>query len=115
MGNDIEWDKQHVLKTSTECSCFSDSPDAKEWRPKIEPWLSAIFQSEHFSLLVGSGLTNALSFMAKISAQGMGRLSLTGTYKDKVKISADKSASAMERGEANLEDDFRIGLELLRG
>lgn len=91
-------------------------PGPKEWRQKIEPWLSAIFQSEHFSLLVGSGLTNALAYIAKIGAQGMGRLALTGdAYRNKITTSADKSASAMERGEANLEDDFRVALELLKG
>jgi len=111
----IDWSKKHIVKTSSEVDSFDDTPDEKVWRPKIEPWLSAIFQSEHFSLLIGSGLTNALGYLSKIESQGMGRLSLNGDYKDKVKQNADKSASAMERGEANLEDDFRVALELLRG
>ena len=83
--------------------------------PKIEPWLSAIFQSEHFSLLIGSGLTNAVSFLAGITPQAMGRLSFNGKYNKNITSYADKSASAMERGEANLEDDFRVALDLLRG
>ncbi len=111
----IDWSKGHIIKTSSETDFFDDTPDPKTWRLKVEPWLSAIFQSEHFSLLVGSGLTNALSDQSKIEAQGMGRLELDGNYKDKVKASAEKSASAMERGEANLEDDFRVALELLKG
>jgi hypothetical protein len=116
MESNIEWQKAHVVKTSTELYCADEVPDSKMWRRKIEPWLSAIFQSEHFSLLIGSGLTNALSSMSKIQSQGMGRLELQeGPYKDKIKIHAEKSASAMERGEANLEDDFRVALELLKG
>jgi hypothetical protein len=111
----INWSKKHIAKTSTESSSFDEDPIEKEWRSKIEPWLSAIFQSEHFSLLVGSGLTSALSYLAGITPQTMGRLTLAGTYKDKIKNSAEKSASAMERGEANLEDDFRVALELHRG
>lgn len=112
----IDWSKKHIIKTSTELMSIDDAPDAKIWRPKIEPWLSAIFQSEHFSLLIGSGLTNAISHISKIAAQGMGRLELTrGDYTDKIKDHAAKSASAMERGEANLEDDFRVALELLKG
>ena len=116
MEKSIDWSKPHIIKTSTELSSLDEMPGPKEWRQKIEPWLSAIFQSEHFSLLVGSGLTNALAYIAKIGAQGMGRLALTGdAYRNKITTSADKSASAMERGEANLEDDFRVALELLKG
>ncbi|WP_051315372.1 SIR2 family protein [Algoriphagus terrigena] len=112
----IDWKKRHIVKTSTEIHCSDEIADPKVWRPKIEPWLSAIFQSEHLSLLVGSGLTNAIAHMSKIEAQGMGRLEMANeAYKDKIKRSSEKSASAMERGEANLEDDFRVALELLRG
>jgi hypothetical protein len=57
-----------------------------------------------------------LAYAANITAQGMGRLELANdNYKDKIKEHSEKSASAMERGEANLEDDFRVALELLRG
>jgi len=116
MDNNIDWTKKHILKTSTDTLSSDEAPDPKVWRPKIEPWLSAIFQTEHFSLLVGSGLTNALAYISQITAQGMGRLALTdANYKDKITVNADKSASAMERGEANLEDDFRVALELLKG
>jgi uncharacterized membrane-anchored protein YhcB (DUF1043 family) len=116
MENIIDWNKKHIIKTSTELSCSDEPSDSKVWRPKIEPWLSAIFQTEHFSLLIGSGLTNALAHIAKIEAQGMGRLALNGEkYKDKIKSNSEKSATAMERGEANLEDDFRVSLELLKG
>lgn len=116
MNNDIEWQKAHIVRTNTETLSSDDLPDPKAWRSIIEPWLSAIFQTEHFSLLVGSGLTNALAHLSQIKAQAMGRLDLAGVlYKDKITQYSEKSASAMERGEANLEDDFRVSLELLRG
>lgn len=116
MENSIDWSKKHILKTSTETLFSDDTPDPQQWRQKIEPWLSAIFQTEHFSLLVGSGLSSAVAYAAKITSQGMGRLELDNeNFKDKIKEYAEKSASAMERGEANLEDDFRVALELLKG
>ena len=34
------------------------------FRSRIEPWLTSLFQSEHLSLLCGSGLTNAISTLA---------------------------------------------------
>ncbi|GIV29201.1 MAG: hypothetical protein KatS3mg028_0267 [Bacteroidia bacterium] len=33
----------------------------KKLEEKIEPWLTAVFQSEHLSLLLGSGLPIALN------------------------------------------------------
>jgi len=115
MDINIDWSKKHIIKTSTESTSIDEEPVQKDWRPKIEPWLSAIFQSEHFSLLIGSGLTVAVASMAKVESQAMGRLTLTGDYKYKVADYASKSASAMERGEANLEDDLRVAMDLLRG
>ena len=37
-------------------------------RPRIEPWLTALFQSEHLALLVGSGLTHAVHVVVTPSA-----------------------------------------------
>jgi hypothetical protein len=39
----------------------NDKYDYLKIRKKIEPWLTAVFQSEHLSLLVGTGLTIALT------------------------------------------------------
>lgn len=33
-------------------------------RSRVEPWLTSLFQSEHLSLLVGSGLTTAIQYDA---------------------------------------------------
>jgi len=83
-------------------------------RKKIEPWLTAIFQSEHFSLLVGTGLPIGLTHLADIKAQGMDRIEFD-LYKEKIKDWSDKSAAESERGKANIEDDFRSAIELLQG
>jgi len=52
------------FKLSDGCECAwlekDDCLGPKNLRPRIEPWLTALFQSEHLSLLVGSGLSRAL-------------------------------------------------------
>ena len=45
----------------------------------------------------------------------MWRLPLESEFKDKIKEKADKTAKKMNRGEANIEDDIRVTLELING
>ena len=113
----IDWTKRHILKTNTKLVCTSDDNEVKpaELRQEVEPWLSAIFQSEHLSALIGSGLTSSVSFMAGVKPQEMWRLTLDHDLNDKIKEKADKSAVEMNRGEANIEDDIRVTLELING
>ena len=48
--------------------CSGDTCTKSELRSRIEPWLTSLFQSEHLSLLVGSGLTTAVQIDACGSA-----------------------------------------------
>jgi len=80
-------------------------------REKVEPWLTAVFQSEHLSLLVGSGLSIALTGSGSV----MKRIDFNGEYKEKIKNKADEEAKNMGRGEANFEDELRVAIELLKG
>ncbi len=48
-----------------------DSKESSELRQGIEPWLTSLFQSEHLSLLVGSGLTMAVETMARGRVNGL--------------------------------------------
>lgn len=113
----IDWDKKHILKTNTKLVFTSDEAEIQPefLRKEVEPWLSTIFQSEHLSVLIGSGLTSAVSYAAGVSSQGMWRLDLTHEFKDKIKAKADETAIATKRGEANIEDDIRVTLELIAG
>jgi hypothetical protein len=115
---EINWGEDNILKINNEIDCFANNVVNDEkidsLRKKIEPWLTAIFQSEHFSLLTGTGLTASLTNLAGITAQGMGRIDFNN-HKDEIKDWSDKSANALGRGEANIEDDFRTALELLQG
>jgi hypothetical protein len=51
-----------TLPTHSQCSWAKpEAPiGAGQLRPRIEPWLTALVQSEHLSLLIGSGLTHAV-------------------------------------------------------
>jgi len=80
-------------------------------REKVEPWLTAVFQSEHLSLLIGSGLSIALTGSGSV----MKRIDFNGAYKENIKNKADEEAKNMGRGEDNFEDDLRIAIELLKG
>lgn len=113
----IHWDENHILKTNTKTVCESviDEKLTGELRKEIEPWLSAIFQSEHLTLLTGSGLPCAVSAHAGIKSQDMNRLPFENDLSDKIIKKADETAKKMNRGEANVEDDIRIALELING
>lgn len=87
----------------------------KELRSRIEPWLTSLFQSEHLSMLAGSGLTHAVHYLAAgTGAAGMGALPLS-SYKEIIEQAALKTARASGRADGNLEDQLRAANELLRG
>lgn len=89
--------------------------DQSELRNHIEPWLTSLFQSEHLSLLAGSGLTHAVHCLAAgKGAAGMGSLTLSN-YQMEINQAAEKAAKAAGRKKNNLEDQLRIANELLRG
>jgi hypothetical protein len=105
------------LQEGSEASWVSDKEQfgQKELRERIEPWLTSLFQSEHLSLLAGSGLTHAVHYLAAGQrATDMGAIPLT-TYKDKINAAAEMSASQVGRREGNVEDQLRVANELLRG
>ena len=84
-------------------------------RKRIEPWLSAVFQAEHLNLLLGSGFTTAIAYLAGAPATGMAKVQLGSNYDEAIDAHADASAKRMNRGQANIEDQFRSALALLEG
>jgi len=84
-------------------------------RKRIEPWLSAVFQSEHFNLLLGSGFTAAVADLAKAPATGMDATALGTDFDANMDAYAAACALQMGRGKANVEDQFRAALSLLEG
>ncbi|KEH09930.1 hypothetical protein GY14_08965 [Delftia tsuruhatensis] len=89
----------------------------KELRSRIEPWLTSLFQTEHLSLLVGSGITHAIHRIATgTGASGMDRSGYAfGEMGSKIFAAADKEAPQAGRATANIEDDLRVANDLLRG
>jgi len=114
--NKIDWTKNHISKISNEAECFDDisEDDIRKYRDKIEPWLTAIFQSEHLALLAGAGLTSAVAALATVDAPEMDRIDFK-EFSKQIRKSADSQAKEMRRGEPNLEDDLRVAIELYKG
>jgi len=105
------------LKEGSTCSWAKSEellgPD--KLRSRIEPWLTSLFQSEHLSVLVGSGLTHALHRMATDeSLPGMSATTF-GIFDDEINAKARDSAKAARRSDGNIEDQIRVANELLRG
>lgn len=84
-------------------------------RKRIEPWLSAVFQAEHLNLLIGSGFTVAVGYLAGSTATGMGRVVFGSEYDAKIDAHASIEAVSMGRGAANIEDQFRAALAVYEG
>lgn len=114
----IDWSQAHIAKIS---DFLVNEPagatiDSAKHRKQIEPWLSAIFQSDHLSLLIGSGLTSAACFAAGVTPQQMNRLDLgNNEFASTITDNADEVAKSLNRGDANIEDDIRVALEILTG
>ena len=90
-----------TVLNSNECSWISDDKDNavdnKLFRSRIEPWLTSLFQSEHLSLLCGSGITNAISSLAGAgTGTTMGETTFTN-YKNEIVSAAQESAQASGR------------------
>jgi hypothetical protein len=107
-----------ALAEGSQCSWLQkrDEPfNAAKLRERIEPWLTALFQSEHFALLVGSGLSHAVHHMATSQAlPGMNAVKFA-EFDTEINTEAKKSAQAAGRTEGNIEDQIRVASELLRG
>lgn len=93
----------------------ADATSVRQHRERIEPWLAALLQSEHLNLLVGSGLTTAVSLLAGAPCISMVPPNLTCARADKVRAAAERSAKVMGRGAANIEDAIRSAHALLDG
>ena len=108
-------DKEGNVSNKDDCSWSpenDDKVDKKLFRTRIEPWLTSLFQSEHLSLLCGSGITNAISHLATSSSgTTMGATSFAH-FKNEIEEAAKASAKASGREEGNIEDQIRTAFDL---
>lgn len=132
---------QFELHADSSCSWAKagESLSPSKLRARIEPWLTALCQTEHLSLLVGSGITYAVNDLARNTNDVSGRhdeASLTGSpddvpdegsspspmqqttfgdFQSQIDAEVKRSAQATGRSEGNFEDQLRVANELLRG
>lgn len=111
--------KPNLYKVNVYHDTFDEVPTEEskllELRKRIEPWMSAVFQSEHLSLLVGSGLTSAIAHAVGATATDMTFVEPESELAANITEAAEKSAKSAGRGLANIEDCIRVKSELLRG
>jgi hypothetical protein len=106
----------------------TDKNDSTALRKKIEPWLTALFQSEHLSLLIGTGLTTGIVHIAQRNAKRKKDSDTAcndktvcmdcvnfAVYDDKINDFIKNSPEAKVRGTPNIEDQIRTANELLKG
>ena len=62
-------DNSEKVQNTDDCTWLSENSENGKavkhiFRTRIEPWLTSLFQSEHLSLLCGSGITRSISLLA---------------------------------------------------
>lgn len=112
-------DPKELLRLGADADCSWAKPDESfgpgKLRPRIEPWLTALVQSEHLSLLTGSGLTHAVHGLATDQAlPGMATISFASLGTE-IATEAKRTAESARREKGNFEDQIRVANELLRG
>lgn len=84
-------------------------------RARIEPWLTSLFQADHLSLLVGSGMTTGLEHLAGVDSSTSMSAGHFTTMSTEIAAASQKSAAAAGRDAINIEDEIRTATQLLRG
>jgi len=113
---DQTWPEENIIKLRDykEPHVVSE-PDDVQLREIIEPWLTALFQSEHLSLLTGAGISAAIHFLAEGSpGAGMSNMEFS-VFREQIEQKAKESAEKSGRGEPNIEDQIRTANELIKG
>ncbi|SHI80324.1 SIR2 family protein [Desulfofundulus thermosubterraneus] len=108
----------YKLADKSQCSWLEHGKaiDTVKLRQRIEPWLTALFQAEHLALLVGSGFSNAIHWMATGKEPPWTNIQCKFTYyQNEIEAEVKRSAYAAGRGKGNVEDQIRVANELLRG
>jgi hypothetical protein len=117
-------DSGFKLTPASTCSWIKDDESfgPNKLRKQIEPWLTALAQSEHFSLLIGSGLSEAvhrISTVTKDTPDGKGMPGMGPVewkpFKSQIKVAAETSAKSAGRDNPNFEDQIRVVNEMLKG
>lgn len=108
----------HPFILSTDCVWGEHGTEIsiEKLRQNIEPWLTALFQSEHLNLLIGAGLSTSIQMSATgLSPAGMGWISDLAVCQSEIDTFATQAAQAAGRDKGNIEDQIRTINELIKG
>lgn len=118
LPNSSEQSDSHpfTLKTNSPWGEQGAQVSIEKLRQNIEPWLTALFQSEHLNLLIGAGLSTSIQISATGSPPaGMGWISNLAVCQNEINEFATKTAKAAGRDQGNIEDQIRAINELIKG
>lgn len=106
-----------VVQNEEDCNWIPNDKTVSRsvFRSRIEPWLTSLFQSEHLSLLCGSGVTNAISYLSGSTGGATMSGSPFTSYKTEIEEAAKEVAKASGREQGNIEDQIRTANDLLLG
>jgi hypothetical protein len=112
----MDWNHDHIAFVGGKLETpAAPANERQKWRKLIEPWLSAVFQAEHLSLLVGNGFSTAIAGLAGTPPASIDAFSFGCPNEDKVLAYATAAAKSLRRGAANIEDQLTAALSLLAG
>lgn len=117
LHRDEDQEKFKLVPNVEKCSWAKPNKSfgTERLRPRIEPWLTALVQSEHLSLLIGSGLTHAVHGIATCKALPGMETIMFDIFHSEISAEAERVAKAAQRETGNFEDQIRVANELLRG
>lgn len=108
-----------VIEAGSRCSWAAEGETLtpNKLRTRVEPWLTALCQSDHLSLLIGSGLTHAVHNIATGNTlPGMNAAEFVDfEFAKHIAKEVERSAKVTGRNEGNIEDQLRVANDLLRG
>jgi hypothetical protein len=112
----MRWLK-HYYKIGTSDVELIAPPDPRDARKQIEPWLSAVFQSEHLNVLIGNGLTTAVAYAAGVPPVPMAFQLPEPALQFTNEVMEDATASSRRLGreQPNIEDFIRVVNQALPG
>ncbi|MGT2537287.1 SIR2 family protein [Escherichia coli] len=118
LPNSNEQADSHPFILSKNCAWGENEAEIsiEKMRQYIEPWLTALFQSEHLNLLIGAGLSTSIQMSATASPPtGMGWINDLAICKSEIDTFATQAAKAAGRDKGNVEDQIRAINELIKG
>ena len=109
-------ENKYYLADEQECPWAKNSQEIEPpiLRSRIEPWLSALFQSEHLSLLIGTGLTYAVHGLAKNSQLPEMPQPKFSNFQNEIN-QAGISENTKEENTKKIETQIQVANELLVG